>query len=401
MNILVLAPDILPIRGGAGTYVREVFCRMPEESSVHLVTNSPSGEEVREGTRIDDRDEPHLKESVQIHHVRTPGPSLVGDAVFKAKVRARIRQLIAQNDIHVVHSCSTMPDLLVPVGRLSIPFVTTVHSTIEDHYNVLRHLPSKFRDFGNHEKSVLVLGPILTSMEKHYYGGNRRFISVSAWGKKNLSVMKNVHPTRIRVIHNGVDGSVYRRSLAMEARSVFPLISDVSSPKILILSRLTSSKITPYLSSAIRRITEKSDVRFILAGPVDDRIERELGGKCTFLGQVPYEQTPYLYSLCDVFLLPSLYENFPISLLEAMASECAVVASNVGGIPEVIDDGVNGVLVSPREPDAIVEKLSMLIEDTHRLRTFGRLAREKVEACYSWDTAASKTYDFFEEVISR
>ncbi len=397
--MLVLAPEFLPIRGGTGAYIVEVAKRTPKDINLHILTsdscsNWTNGQSRNEHIPFDGQ------ENVHLHMLKDPKLTFFGDAAFKIKVRARVERLIKCHEIDIIHSCSTMPDLLVSPGKISTPIVTTVHSTIEDHYRILKNLPLRFSQLGAHERSVLALGPFLLASEKYYYGGDRQYISVSAWGKENLISLKQVAPSRIRTIYNGVDGNIFNPSCADEARKVFPLIAGIDSPKILILSRLTAAKVTPYLSHAIRCISQKSDVHFIFAGSEYNRLLKDSRESCTFLGHVPHELTPYLYSLCNIFVLPSLYENFPISLLEAMASECAVVASNVGGIPEVVSNGVNGLLISPRDSETLVEKIGLLVENTDVSKTMGRRARQSVINNFSWDIAASRTFDYFEEIVS-
>ena len=102
----------------------------------------------------------------------------------------------------------------------------------------------------------------------------------------------------------------------------------------------------------------------------------------------------------DIFVLPSLYENFPLSLLEAMASECSVVASDVGGIPEVIADGINGILVSPTDQEELAEKIKMLADDKDYARSIAKRGRQTVVEKFSWDQTASDTYSYIEKVRS-
>ncbi len=104
---------------------------------------------------------------------------------------------------------------------------------------------------------------------------------------------------------------------------------------------------------------------------------------------------PELLSAMDVFVLPSLEEGMPQSLLQAMAMERAVVASSVGGVPEVIHDGQTGFLVSSNDPSALAEKVGMLLRDPERRRTFGMGGRRAIANDYSLDAMLTKTEQIY------
>ncbi|UCE91417.1 MAG: glycosyltransferase family 4 protein, partial [Methanobacteriota archaeon] len=388
MNLLVLASEYLPIRGGAGAYLAELAKRAPGDFFLHVVTPNRGGRPQQHLST--DECDTLLRTNIDIHAVEASNLPLIGDPAFKLFVKASIKGLLSKLDIDIVHSSSTMPDLLAPPERFEIPFVTTVHSTIEDHYMALRELRNGPVKLSHHERLIRSLGPLLCVAEDHYYRKGRNFISVSKWGKMNLVNRKGVAPSRINVIHNGVDSNVFKPRARESTHEAFSQIAELEPPKVLVLSRLTSSKATPFLSAAMREVSKNVDVHFVLAGAGSHQVPKDTEDICTSVGTVSHNLTPHLYSLCDVFLLPSLYENFPISLLEAMASECGVVASNVGGIPEVIEDGLNGYLVPPRDPKAMASRIISMIEDPGSTRSMGRLARKTVIKDYSWDLAASR-----------
>lgn len=375
----------------------EMAKRAPEWVDLHLLTYGPHPRDESESSPTVNKPT-SFKDNVHVHGLNEPGIPIHRDAAFKAFVGARINELIEEYDIDLVNSCSAMPDLLVIPGRISVPIVTTVHSTVEDHYRALKNLPLRYGNLESHERTVLLLGPLLVAAENLYYRGDRSYISVSDWGRTNLVDLKNVPQSRIEVIHNGVDGKIFSPSSSDKGREFFPTVADNDSPKILVLSRLTSSKATPYLSDAIGRISKKHDAQFVIAGSQSDRLVSRLGKGCTYLGYVPHELTPHLYPLCDIFLLPSLYENLPLSLLEAMASECGVVAGKVGGIPEAITNGIEGLLMSPSDPETIVEALDFMLDNPKEAREMGKRARARTLNGFSWDSAAERTYGYFKRI---
>src|SRR5881628_2541356 len=115
---------------------------------------------------------------------------------------------------------------------------------------------------------------------------------------------------------------------------------------------------------------------------------------------VPVEEVVQLYSHAAVFVCPSVYEPFGLINLEAMACETPVVASAVGGILEVVEDGKTGVLVEPGRPDALVAAIRALLEDPARGRAMGRAGRRRVEGHFSWASVATRTREVYQDAIA-
>ena len=107
-----------------------------------------------------------------------------------------------------------------------------------------------------------------------------------------------------------------------------------------------------------------------------------------------------LYSHARLFVCPSVYEPFGLINLEAMACGTAVVASRVGGIPEVVVDGETGVLVPPGEPGALAAAVSALCGDPERAARFGAAGRRRVEAEFSWERIAERTLAVYRDAIA-
>ena len=125
------------------------------------------------------------------------------------------------------------------------------------------------------------------------------------------------------------------------------------------------------------------DIIFIIIGEGEDRpkleefiIEKGLEEKFFLVGQIPnaYQYLPAF----DVFVLTSIKEGFPWAILEAMSAKLPVIATHVGAVPEIIDDGINGYIVPPRNPEKIAEKINILLENELRAKEFGIQAHQKV-----------------------
>jgi glycosyltransferase involved in cell wall biosynthesis len=118
-----------------------------------------------------------------------------------------------------------------------------------------------------------------------------------------------------------------------------------------------------------------------------------------FLGAVPHEQMPAFMWALDLFVNPSRAESFGVAALEAAASGLPVVASRVGGLPEIVADGETGLLVPPENAEALAEALAHLIRSPERRRTLGQAARERAVECYDWQRCAAAMERLYEAVV--
>ena len=288
-----------------------------------------------------------------------------------------ISDYISKYDIDLIHSQSAMPDLFINPDKISVPIITTVHSTINDQIGAIIQSRHKFFELESSEKFTRLIGPWLLPLEKHYYSSERYFITVSNWAKSNLITKFGINPSHIRVINNGVDSSIFRKKDFSRIFDHFPQLSNLSGINILYLSRLIKSKGIQDLIDAIPLINKNVKMNFIIAGPGKPFLLTS--PNIIQLGYVPHHLTHYLYSLADIFILPSMSENFPISILEAMSSNNVVIATNVGGIPEIIQNNYNGLLIQKNCPTMIAEKINQLLEDHEFRLKIGLNARNTVE----------------------
>jgi phosphatidylinositol alpha-1,6-mannosyltransferase len=196
---------------------------------------------------------------------------------------------------------------------------------------------------------------------------------------------------RVRVVPMGVRPERFTRA-------------EPEGPVVLSVGRLHQRKGLDHLVRAMAGVRERvPDARLLLAGRGEREADlrgltRELGLDDTveFLGFVPDEDLPSLYSRAMVFAMPSLYEGFGIVMLEAMASHVPVVAFRTGATPEVIRDGHNGYLA---DPSTLADRLSRVLEDPGEAARMGARARETVVEGYTWGRVAEMFVDIYEEAI--
>jgi glycosyltransferase involved in cell wall biosynthesis len=172
------------------------------------------------------------------------------------------------------------------------------------------------------------------------------------------------------------------------------------------VGRFVEPKGYTYLLDALAKIrTQISDAKALLVGdgalrqPMEEKA-RELGLSDTVVFTGTRRDVPQVLALLDVFVLPSLWEGLPIALLEAMAAGLPVVATAVGGTPEVVVDGVTGILVPPRDPDALAEAILTLLHDPDLRRKMGQAGRERVRGHFSVEKMVKETEGLYRRLLT-
>jgi phosphatidylinositol alpha-1,6-mannosyltransferase len=211
---------------------------------------------------------------------------------------------------------------------------------------------------------------------------------------------------RLHVILSGADGARFRADVdPIRARAEFGIDGGKT---ILTAARLIPEKgLAAGIDAFARVARDHPDALYVIAGTGAQEEElRELArrrgveDRVRFLGAVPYPRMPLLHAAADVFLLPSRSvagwtENFPNACLEAMATGRPVIAGKVGGVPEMVVDGVTGLLVDPESPSDIAAALTRLLSDAALRASMGGAGRERVERELTHARAAREIYALF------
>jgi len=193
----------------------------------------------------------------------------------------------------------------------------------------------------------------------------------------------------------GVDPSVYAPRPFRERPAPFEIIC---------VGRLTSVKAQHILIEAVGALVQAGrDVRLRIVGDGPDRASlehsvagRALEGRVIFTGWLNQDRVLALYEESDVFALASFAEGVPVVLMEAMAMEIPCVATCINGIPELIRDGVDGLLVSPSDPEPLAEAIARLMDDAPLRRRLGEAGRRRVCDRYDLQRNAARLASIFE-----
>jgi starch synthase len=221
-----------------------------------------------------------------------------------------------------------------------------------------------------------------------------------------LAAYPAVPPGRVRVIRNGIDTAEYAPDPATDVLDQYGV--DPARPSVIFVGRITRQKGVPVLLRAAAALDPAAQLVLCAGQPDTPELATEVEGLVADLRarsgviwipeMLPKRAVIQLLSHATVFACPSLYEPLGIVNLEAMACGTAVVASAVGGIPEVVSDGETGLLVPPDDPDALAAALNALLGDPARADAFGRAGRERAVAEFGWQAVAAQTADLYAEL---
>ncbi|WP_285724810.1 glycogen synthase [Psychromicrobium xiongbiense] len=262
-------------------------------------------------------------------------------------------------------------------------------------------------------------------VEKTAYEAAAAIIAVSEGMRQDiLRCYPDVDPAKVTVVHNGIDVSLWTPQPQEDV--VRSLGIDPTRPSVVWVGRITRQKGVPYLLRAAASLP--ADVQLVLcAGAADTpelgaevaaliedlKASRGESGVIVIERMLPRNELIAVLSQATVFACPSIYEPLGIVNLEAMACGAAVVASATGGIPEVIDDGVTGLLVpleqkqdgtgTPLDPDKFVSDLAAaltaVVSNPERARQMGEAGRTRAAELFSWDSIAERTLEVYRSVL--
>jgi starch synthase len=350
-------------------------------------------------------------------HVRGAEPwseiSQGTEGKFKGALEAlslNLTQVKALAGIDIVHTHTWYVSMAGYLAKklYGVPFVLTTHSLEPLRAWKAEQLGSGYAMSSWMERTAILYADAIVAVSK----GTKEDI---------LRAYPEVDPERIHVIYNGIDLAEYQKTSETSALVEFGV--DPAVPYILFVGRITRQKGVTHLVDAIRHLPADTQVVLCAGAPDTPEIAAELRQKVDEARQhhprivwiekmVTKPQAIQLYSNCQVFCCPSVYEPFGIINLEAMACRAPVVASAVGGIKEVVVEGETGYLVPfdqdpvtsfPTDPEKfardLAARLNQLLQDPSACRRFGDAGRKRVEDIFSWTAIAHQTIRLYRQLI--
>ncbi|HWD01754.1 MAG TPA: glycogen synthase [Amycolatopsis sp.] len=249
-------------------------------------------------------------------------------------------------------------------------------------------------------------------IEKESYEAADAIIAVSAGMREDvLTAYPAVDPARVHVVHNGIDTTLYHPDPGRDVLAKHGI--DPERPYALFVGRITRQKGVPHLVRAGAQLDESVQLVLCAGGADTPELDAEFRGLVAELQanrtgvhwipeMLPRPEVVQLLTHATVFVCPSVYEPLGIVNLEAMACGTAVVASDVGGVPEVVDDGVTGLLVHYDDNDTgsfeagLATRINELVADRERAGRLGAAGRARAVGEFGWAAIAARTVAIYE-----
>ena len=379
LNVLFLNYEYAPMGGGAGNATHQTARRLVERGhTVHALTSAlpaQSSVETVDGVVVS---------RVPSYRRGVLECGLLGAASYVLFAFFRLSRLARVYKYDLYHFYFGLP-----TGILAL----YVHWVLKKPYVIAL----RGSDVPGYDES----GPFMAQLHfllrplTRYLWRNAAAVTVLSKGLRELA-RNTVADIDYKLIPNGVDTSRFRRTAARKPRSHVRLIT---------VCRMVARKGLEHLIEAMRELDRDHVELWLIGGGQDHArvaalINKYELGQCIWMpGYIRRDMLPAYYQQADIFVLPSLSESFGQVLLEAMSSSLPVVATTVGGIPEIIDDGGGGVLIPPGDPQALVAAVRSLIATPERLAAMGRYNFERVSKRYNWSFVAAEYESVFLRVL--
>ena len=393
--------DVVKPQGGTGTYVRNISMIMAARGhKVHVITR-----------RRDDAPYLEIVEGVRVHRVDAPGPPVLYSPLFFKQSQRKFAELNAQVGFDVAQGNMPMMSSWGLGGEGLPPVVETVHCTVREELKAISHT-SRIAGGRLNVNEVLAraLAKVWLHREARLLKRASHIISVSKGLKRELIDQYGYSPDRVEVIPNGVDYNRFSRDNSINTAELRRTLGiEPNERVILYLGRLMERKRVVDLVQALPQVLRTiPNARLVVVGKRNanaERIEQAarehwVAEKVTMVDHVPYAQVPAYYAMADVYALPSSYEGFPFTVLEAMAAGTPVVASNIPGIDEQIVPFHTGLLHPVGDIDMIASHIVQVLEGPSLAIRLSMAGKRLVEQKYDWDIIGEQTEDTLKRVVN-
>lgn len=321
------------------------------------------------------------KLGIQVHNIPLVGPINPGEDIRSCKA---IKNLCQAEGFTIIHCHGSKAGL---VGRLAaatakVPLVIlTAHNfVVDDKYSLAKKI-------------------VFTKGEQFLGRVTDCVITVSSALRKEYIEKFRVPAEKVVCVYNGIDTESF--DLTVDKKKIKTQLGLApEKPVIGTVARMAPQKGLPFLLEAIAILGETVNAGFLIAGdgPLRPDLERQaeqlgLSGKVCFPGYC--QNIKEILQIFDIFVIPSISEGLSITAIEALAAGKPVVASRVGGLPEVVEDGKTGVLVPPGDPATLASAIKNLLDDPALRERMGRAGRRTAKDKFSLENMIRKTEELY------
>lgn len=361
MRILLACPYAWDAPGGVQVHVRQLALRLLELGH-GVVVVTPSGKRAAEPfVRVAGR-------PIRVPYNESIAPIAPTPRAFTA-TRDALREL-RPDVVHVHEPFVPGPSMFAAMSARA-PVVATFHA------------------YAPRSRLLAVAAPVLRRIWQ------RLAVRIAVSEAAAEFAARPMGQAGLRIVPNGADVDMFASARPAELPE---------GRRILFVNRLDPRKGFGVMVEAFRSLaSERPDVVLVVAGDGPERsalreLPIETRDRVVMLGNVPHEELPPYHAACEVFCAPATgRESFGIVLVEAMAAGLTVIASDIPGYREVVRSGVEGLLIRPRDPEALAEAVGGVLDDADATKRFGEAGRARAQR-YSWDTIAREIEEIYREV---
>jgi len=312
-------------------------------------------------------------------------------------------KLDKEEKFDIIHSQSSAGAGVVKYASLKQPIIVTLHGTI---FNEIKSALNSKSLKGYALAFYLFIRMLMDKSDKLLLNKANKIITVSYQLCNDVKRQYNISEEKLITIPNGIDINKFKPINVDDLREKLKL--DLNEKIILSLGKIVKQKGYHLLLKILPDILRNYNVKLVIVGtgsylPDLKKMAVKLGIKdrVIFTGKVSDNDLPKYYNLADIFAFPTLrIEGLPLVVMEAMACKVPVVASRIGGIPTVIENEKDGLLIRPNDLEDLKDKILMLLEDEKFAKRIGKNARNKIIKKFSLDKMVDDTIKVYEEVMS-
>jgi len=396
VEVCFVSPEYLPLSGGTGSYVYYLSKELIKNGyTTSVVTGYGESKDIK------------INNQQRAFFLKTFKAPIIRSFLFAGTAFQKLKKINDKISVDITHiNLPLVPSFAVP-KNFGKTLITTVHSTWKGEAEAIRNEP--YSRLNSNERFMVSFNRVLRFFEEQTLERSNKLIAVSDFTRRELLKYYNVKEDKIRVIHNGVD---IHKFAPPEDKAKVKQELGFSNKEFNILSvgRLYARKGLFTLIKSVSIVAKKyRNVKLIISGKgqsnemkklVDYAEKLGIRSNILFTGYFPDAKLPKLYQAADIFAFSTFYENLPFAVLEALSSRLPVVTTNVGGIPEMIEDGKNGFLVPPANSAALSDRIIYLIENPAAASEMANQARETVENRFDWRLIVKKVLKVYREELN-
>jgi len=395
-KVCFISPEYWPLTGGTGSYVYYLSNKLQKNNyTVYVVTGANQTRDI------------HANPQLDVSFLSIPKTPIIKSFMLAANSSRKLQSVKNTANIDIMHpQLPLTPSFAVP-PNFGKTLVCTVHSTWKGEAEAIKGEP--YLRLNANEKFLVSFNRFLRFFEESMLHRARKIIAVSHFTKRELTNYYKIPAHKIKVIHNGVD--IKKFQPAIDKRKIKTELGfNPDEPAIVSVGRLYARKGLFTLIESIPAVVKRfPNAKFIISGKgQSDEMQKLIAhasrigviGNIIFTGYYPDHKLPLLYQAADVFAFSTFYEHHPFAVLEALATGLPVVTTTVGGIPETIQSGKNGLLVDPFNSRQFSDNILYLLEHNAEAKEMGLLARKTVVEQLDWSIVVKGALDVYKEALS-